>query len=381
MTSHRARIFGLLEGQGERDVAGRICDAFLIGLILANALAVVLVTDSAIEARYGVWFDAFEVISVGAFTAEYGLRVWSAPEHPFLRPMTPWRARMRYMRSPLAVIDLLAILPFYFGALVPYDLRLLRLFRVLRVLKLMRYSPTLETLLRVIRNERRTVFGSLCVLAVIILLSAAVLYHLEHDAQPQAFSNMGKAIWWAIATLTTVGYGDVIPVTVPGRVVGSVVMLLGVGIFALWTSVFASGFIEEMRKRSFVVTWKLVAQVPVFARLDAQRIAEIAAILIPEVAPPRHTVIRRGEAGNCMYFIVAGEVEVDLPHTVVRLGRGQFFGGLELLQRRERMATVTTLTECQLLRLDNDEFERLMNSEPALRDEIQLLAEERAASP
>lgn len=378
MNRIRARIFELLEGQGDRDPRARACDYFLIALILANALAAVLVTDRSLAAAYGPWFDLFEVLSVAVFTAEYALRIWSAPERPHTSPLSPARARLRYIRSPLAVVDLLAILPFYLGAFLPYDLRLLRLFRVLRVLKLMRYSPTLGTLAAVIHNERRTVFGSLCVLAVIILLSSAALYHLEHDAQPDAFGNMGRAMWWAVATLTTVGYGDVIPQTVPGRIVGSIVMLLGVGIFVLWTSVFASGFIEEMRKRRFVVTWKLVAQVPIFSRLDAERIAEIAAILIPEVVPQRHTVIRRGEAGNCMYFIVSGEVEMDLPHTVVRLGRGQFFGELSLLQRRERLATVTTLTECQLLRLDNDDFERLIDNEPELKDEITRLAEDRA---
>ena len=378
MLKHRARIFDLLEGHDGRDPAAKACDVFLIVLILANALAMALESESRLADAYGAYFAAFEAFSVAVFTIEYALRVWVSREHPKYGMGRPWRARLRYMLSPLAIVDLLAILPFFLSAFLPVDLRALRLFRMLRILKLARYSPALGTIAAVIKNESRAITGALCILVVIVVISSTLLYFLEREVQPKVFGSIPDAMWWAMATLTTVGYGDAVPVTTAGRIIGSVVMVMGIGIFVLWTSIFASGFMEETRKRSFVVTWKLVAQVPVFSRLDASRIAEIAGLLTPEVVPARHTVIRRGEAGDCMYFIVSGEVEVDLPHTEVRLGHGHFFGELALLQHSERMATVTTLTECQLLRLDNDDFERLMDSEPALKDEITRLALERA---
>ena len=378
MLKLRARFFDLLESHDGRDPAARTCDAFLLVLILANAVAMALESEQHLADAYGPYFFAFEAFSVAVFTVEYGLRVWVSREHPKFAGDRPWRGRLRYMMSPLAVIDLLAILPFYLSTFLPLDLRVLRLFRMLRILKLARYSPALGTIASVIRNESRAITGALCILVVIVVISSTLLYFLEREIQPKVFGSIPDAMWWAMATLTTVGYGDAVPVTTAGRIIGSVVMVLGIGIFVLWTSIFASGFMEETRKRNFVVTWKLVAQVPVFSGLDASRIAEIAGLLTPEVVPARHSVIRRGEAGDCMYFIVSGEVEIDLPHTVVRLGHGNFFGELALLQHTERMATVTTITECQLLRLDNDDFERLMDNEPRLKDDITRLAMERA---
>jgi voltage-gated potassium channel len=378
MPEPRLAVWNLLEGSGERQRAGRWCDTFLVSLIVLNALAYSLETVESVAVQWHAHFQAFEAFSVLVFTAEYALRLWAAPEDPRYADGREWTARRRFALSPLGIVDLLAFLPFFLAAFVPVDLRILRLLRLLRILKLARYSPALGTMATVLRNERRAVFGALCILAVLVVLSAAVMYQLEREAQPKAFGNIPQAMWWAVSTLTTVGYGDVTPITPAGRIVGSVVMFLGIGVFVLWTSIFAAGFIAETRKRNFVVTWKMVAQVPAFAGLDAGRIADIGQLLKPEVVPPRFTVIRRGEAPRAMFFVVSGELEVDMPTQIIHISEGQFFGEQALLEGTERRATVTSLTECQLLRLDRSDFVRLMEDEPDVRAAIERIANERA---
>lgn len=376
----RRKVWERLDGGGEQGGGASLADWFLIVLILLNTVALSLETVPAIENVWWLEFAAFEAFSILIFTAEYLLRLWSAPEDPRHGQLGPWRARLRFALSPQGLIDLLAILPFYGSFFLPADLRVLWLLRLLRILKLTRYSPALATMATVLRNERRAVLGALCILVVLVVLSSSAMYVLEGSAQPKAFGSIPLAMWWAMETLTTVGYGDVTPVTAAGRIAGSIVMMLGIGVFVLWTSIFAAGFIAETRKRNFVVTWNLVAGVPAFSRLDAQRIAHISQLLKPEIAPPRFTVIRRGEVPRAMFFVVSGELEVDLPTQVLHIHEGRFFGERELLEGTERRATVTTLTECHLLRLEKTDFERLMESEPELREEIARASRERAGS-
>lgn len=159
----------------------------------------------------------------------------------------------------------------FLSAYFAIDLRVLRLPRVLRILKLTRYSPALGTMAAVARKESRAILGALCFLIVIVMIASTAIHLLEAPGQPEIFGTIPDAMWWSIETLTTVGYGDAIPQAAAGRVVGAIVMLLGIGVFVLWTSIFAAGFLEESRKEGFVVTWQLVARVPVFARLDAAR--------------------------------------------------------------------------------------------------------------
>lgn len=377
MLALRRRAYEMLEGGvRERRIDG-LCDGFLATLIVLNAAAAVFETEEALAAPYAGLLRWFDIVSVALFTLEYGLRVWVAPERPRLGLEHPWRARLRYLGTPLALIDLAAILPFYLAMVAAIDLRVLRLFRLLRILKITRYSPALATMGRVLRKELRSVVAALVVLLVLILVSSALLHSIEGRLQPEAFGSVPRAMWWSVETLTTVGYGDVIPMTAAGRVVGSVVMLLGIGIFVMWTSIFASGFIEETRRRNFVVTWQLVARVPVFARLDAARIAQIAGLLEPEIVPAHYTVMRRGEPGEAMYFVVSGEVEVDIPPHLIRLGPGHFFGELALLEDSTHQATVSAITETHLLRLDREAFQRLRASEPALEDALRAIAEAR----
>ncbi len=377
MMNLRRQLYSVLEEGGERCHSGWFCNLFLIILITLNAVAVVLESVPSIASDYGAGFRSFEAASVAVFTVEYVLRLWTAAEIPNWSSRGPWYARCRHMVSFLGIIDLLAILPFYLSAIFGIDLRIFRILRALRILKLTRYSPALAIMATVVRMELRAIAGATVIVLVVLIVSATLIHHLESDAQPEMFGTIPHAMWWAMETLTTVGYGDAIPRTVLGRVVGAIVMFLGIGVFVMWTSIFAAAFLEESRKRSFVVSWRLVARVPVFKDLEAVRIAEIAGLLMPETLPPRFTVMRRGEAAEAMYFIASGDVEVEQPGRIFHLGPGHFFGALSLIEQTSRQATVTTLTDCRLLRLDGAGFRELMDAEPEIKAEIIRVTRER----
>jgi voltage-gated potassium channel len=215
---------------------------------------------------------------------------------------------------------------------------------------------------------------------VLLVLNAGVMFVLERDAQPKAFASIPAAMWWAIVTMATVGYGDVVPVTPVGKLFGGFVMILGIAMFAVPAGILATGFAVELRKRDFVVTWQTVAKVPLFAGLDAARIAEIARLLKREIVPAKYAVVRRGEPADAMFFIMSGEVEVDVLPVPRRMGRGQFFGEIALLRDTVRTATVTTLSECELLCLEVVDFRRLLDAHPDVKTSITQVAEQRLAT-
>src|SRR5215472_13472663 len=175
------------------------------------------------------------------------------------------------------------------------------------------------------------------------------MYLLERDEQPEAFGTLPAALWWAVVTLTTTGYGDEVPHTHLGHLLGSVVMICGIATFGLWTGILATGFAAESRRRNFLQTWDLVSKVPFFQSLDPSAITEITHMLRRLEVPERTAIIRRGKAGDCMYFIAAGEVQVDVRPEPIQLGAGTFFGELALLGDSVRSANVTTTMPSTLL--------------------------------
>lgn len=244
-TKLRKELYRLLEVGDSR--AGRVLNGLLMLLIAVNVAAVVVESVQTIYDPYQPWFDFLELFSIAVFSVEYVMRLWVCVESPARGE--GWRARLRYALTPLAIVDLLAILPFYLGVFFALDLRFLRALRLLRGLKFARYSTAMDLLLTVIRNEAATVASALFVMILIIVMAASGMYMIEHDAQPEAFQNIPRAIWWAAVTLTTVGYGDVVPITVGGKIFGLVITLAGVGMVALPAGILASGFSRELRKR------------------------------------------------------------------------------------------------------------------------------------
>ena len=247
MSTLRRRAYQLLENPAA-EPAGRLLNILLIALIIANVAAIILHSVPSVGARYGPWFVLFEWFSILLFTVEYGVRVWSAVERGG-RYKAPIRGRIRYMLSPLALIDLVAILPFYLTFLLPVDLRFMRIFRLLLIFKLTRYHTSMSLLIRVVRSEAGPIAAALFILLTLLIAAASFAFLAEHEAQPQAFASIPDAMWWAIVTMTTVGYGDMVPVTAVGKVVGGLIAIIGLGMVALPAGMLASGFSEQLHQR------------------------------------------------------------------------------------------------------------------------------------
>lgn len=342
----------------------------LVALILVSVVAAVLDTVPEIARDWDVTLAAIEFFCVGLFTVEYGLRVWASVEDRAGRYEHPLWGRLRYLVTPMALIDLIAILPTWLFLLLPGDFLLLRTLRILRVLKITRYSPALAVFEIVLVNERRSLLAAATILAVALLLAAGTLHHLEGGVQPEAFGSIPAAMWWAIVTLTTVGYGDVVPITPAGRIAGGLTAVIGLGMFALPTAILGAGFVHEVQKRSFAATAAMVARVSLFQHLPPAQLAELTALLHPRVLPSRYTVLRRGEHPDAVYFIDEGKVVMRYKDRRIVLGSGSFFGEMALLEGRPRQVSIITLTSCRLLELRAGDFHRLMAGDPQLRHNI-----------
>lgn len=247
--SLKQRTYEILNLSREKGDLSWWVDMLLITLISLNALALILETVEPIYQQHAVFFYYFELVSVIIFSVEYVLRVWSANAAPAYRK--PFTGNLRYALTPLALIDLLAVLPFYLP-LLGFDFRIartLRLFRLLRLFKISRYTKALHHISTVFRDKREELGISLTFTTLLLLLASTLMYYAEHEAQPEAFSSIPETMWWGIATLTTVGYGDVYPVTALGKLLGGVIAVIGIGLFALPTGILASGFSEELSKK------------------------------------------------------------------------------------------------------------------------------------
>lgn len=246
-TAWRQRTFQVLEMKDETSRFSFLVNTFIMLLIVINVIAIILESVKPYQAVYGRWFDSLELFSITIFTVEYLLRVWSSTESSVYG--RGWRGRLRYMVTPMAVVDLAAILPFYLSMFVSFDARILRILRLLRVFKLSRHFAVLGVLGTVLRNESKTLISAIFVMIILVVLAAAGIYVVERNDQPEVFGSIPSAMWWATVTLTTVGYGDVVPITVTGRLLGVVITVLGVGMAALPAGIIASGFTTELARR------------------------------------------------------------------------------------------------------------------------------------
>ncbi|WP_244067952.1 cyclic nucleotide-gated ion channel [Bradyrhizobium sp. Ce-3] len=375
----RDRLYELLERDDLPHSGGSRFAGVIVAIIAIDVLAAILASVPEFEVQFGWLFTAIEIVAVVAFALEYAARLWSVVGHS-LRDMTPGRARLEYACSALGVIDLLAFLPSAV-ALAIGDKTALVLFGMLPFLKLVRYSTAMRSLLAALHAERRTLFGCVVILTGAVLLFAALLYAIEHKVQPDKFGTMPQAMWWAIVTLGTVGYGDVVPVTPLGRIVTVVAIVVGFAMIALPVAIISTAFADEVRRRDFVVTWGMLARVPLFSHLNAADIADIMRLLRSQTIEAGEVLVRRGDAASSMYFITAGEVEIDLPSQRVRLADGAFFGEIALLRRTSRSGTVTATRKTKLLLLDAQDFHALIERMPALAAHVRETAEARLADP
>lgn len=377
----RARIHELLDpasqGHTAREVRAIEVLTILIGI---SSVSAGTVENLAPQAR------AVAATVTGAvatlFFLEYLARVWIAPENPLLTSGRRAGARIRWVFSIEGIIDLLAVMPAL--AAISGEASLgaesASVFVLLWVVKLATHAPGVGLIARVFHNER-SALAAAAALFVIVLFSAATLaYWVEGDRQPAHFGSIPASLWWAVVTLTTTGYGDVVPLSPAGRMIGGVVMLCGISVLALLAGILANGFAAEVRRREFVHIWELVARVPFFSDIGAIAISDIVERLRSRRYPVGAMVIRKGAAGESMFFIVSGEVEVRLGTGVKTLRDGDFFGEMALLDRRPRTADVVTVKPCTVLVLNVADFYQLAGQQPALVAAIEAEAKRRRAS-
>ena len=246
-TTLRKRVHEVLEQSKHGDHFGRIVDICLIILIVANVIAVIMETVESVYLYFQTSFMVFEIVSLIIFTLEFGLRLWSSAENDDFKD--PAKARIEYLKSPSAIIDILAIAPSFLSLIIPMDLRFLRVLRLIRLLKLTRYSTALNMLVDVIVRERNSFLACIFILSVLLVVAASGAYIVENQAQPENFGSIPAAMWWAVATLTTVGYGDVTPVTAMGKFFGAFITIIGIGVAALPAGILASGLAENLANR------------------------------------------------------------------------------------------------------------------------------------
>ncbi len=250
MSIIKKRTFQIIQAGEKADIASRLFDFFIIGLIMLNVIAIIVETFTIPEALKSI-LSVIEAISVIIFTVEYMLRLWTAdllyPQYGAVK------SRIKYVFSFMAIIDLLAILPFYIPFVFPIDLRVLRALRIIRLFRLFkvsRYTSALNTIADVFKKKSSQLLSSFFVVALLMIISSILMYSVEHEIQPEKFKNAFSGLWWAVATFTTVGYGDIYPVTAAGKVLSSVIALLGIGLVAVPTGIISAGFVEVVSDKS-----------------------------------------------------------------------------------------------------------------------------------
>ncbi len=343
-------------------------------LILANVLAVILQSVDSLYSDYNHIFIQLQETSYAVFVFEYFVRIYRCLVSKTILVEQPF-VRLRVMFSPIMIIDLFVIVLFYLKTQLGIDLRLLRLFRVLSIFQVMQNSGALHVLQSILVRERRTLLSAVLIMSVLVVLEAAIIYALEHPVQPEVFSSIPEAMWWTMTTLTTVGYGDAVPITPLGKFFGIIVMFIGIAMFAIPTGILVSAFYHEIKRKDFIATWDLVAQVPFFSNLTATEIAQIADLLSLHVVRAEEVIFNRGDQADCMYFIVAGVVEIKKPGKVENIKGGDFFGEIGILYNIPRIADATAKAETELLLLNSRDVELFMEYHPKLRNRIREAAE------
>ncbi|MBX9698873.1 MAG: cyclic nucleotide-gated ion channel/potassium channel family protein [Acetobacteraceae bacterium] len=328
-------------------------------LVLSAVVLATLATDHAIDESGGLLLDSLLVACVLGMLADWLGRAWQAR-----------RAEggvQGYLTSGFGVLDAIAALAVPLAFLIGARDDPLWLFGGLWVLKLVEAAPRLGRLGRVLKREVGSLLAVAALGAILLFLSAAAVHGLEGSGNPEGFGTIPRTLWWGINTVTGVGI-EAAPESVPGRLIAGGLMVLGLGVFGLWAGILASGFTAEGRREEFLGSWELVCRVPFLKAMGPAAIADLAGALRRVDVPESTVVVRRGQRGECMYFVAEGEVEVEVPTGPVTLAEGSFFGELALLEGGSgvRNATVRCKRPASLLVLDVADFRALLARHPTL---------------
>jgi len=325
--------------------------------LAAGLVALLILTVEPVYAQGRMWIELVLWLCLVVFIWEWLVRLYYSRTH---------HGVMGYLTTAGGVIDTASALAVPIALACGVTTKSAWLFGAIWLLKLAPQLTSLKLLRRVIVVEAGPLASVLAIFLLVLFVASTLVHVLERDEQPDVFGSVPATLWWAVATLTTTGYGDVVPHTPLGRLVAAIVMVCGLFIFGLWTGIIATGFAAENRRQNFIKTWEYVSKVPFFGRLAPGAITDVTQMLRRLDLPPKAIVVRRGAIGDCMYFIASGAVEVELPDKRVRLGEGAFFGELALLGNNIRTANVVTKETSTLLVLDLVDFRLLMARHPEL---------------
>ncbi|HEY1706652.1 MAG TPA: cyclic nucleotide-gated ion channel [Rhizomicrobium sp.] len=368
--SWREWTFAVLE-EGQIDsFAGRAIEVFLIALILANVAAVALETVAAINARFDSLFDAFEKVSIAIYTVEYLLRVWAAVEDPRIGALGPIRGRIAFVLRPLMIVDFLAFAPSYLGVMFTVDLRVLRVFRMFRLLKLARYSQALQALLGVFFAERSALFASMLLLLATMCVGGEVMYFAEGSVQPDKLGSIPAAMYWAITTLTTVGYGDITPETPLGKLVAGVVMVTGLGLFALPIGIIANGFVNGLSRRRFAISWRMLRELPLFEGLDMTVLDDVLEAATSIIVREHGQLTYGGAEARTFYLIVGGQALADDGETLREIGPGAMIGAEAMDHAGLYRDTVLARTDLRAIAISAEELRWLARKYPLVDERL-----------
>src|SRR5579862_4543065 len=363
------------EGQIDT-LPGRIIEVLLVLLIIANVAAVALETIPSISAKFHPFFSAFEQFSLVAYALEYVARVWSSIEDPRIGVRGPVQGRIAFALRPLMMVDFLAFGPSILGLFLGFDFRVLRIFRLFRLLKLARYSQALQALLSVLFAERSALFASLILLLSTVCFCGELMHLAEGSIQPKVLGTMPNAMYWAITTLATVGYGDITPVTPLGKLIAGMTMVMGITAFALPVGIIANGFVTGLNRRRFAITWTMLRRQPLFQGFDVEALNAVLEVLTSAIVREHSQLTVAGRDANTFWLVVSGRACSENGGTR-EIGPGKAIGVEAYTHDATYEETVTAETELRVVALPGDELRRLCRKFPLLRERIETMLAER----
>lgn len=372
-------LFAMLESD---TAAHRYVDAYHY-LISVSAIivtvTVVLSTHVTIDQVHRPLMRIFQNIAGVVLLVDFLLRIYLAVQkcESEIECSEQSRHLKSYLFSYYGFIDFIAVLPLFMNLSGIREDDFKAIFGIISFLKLARYSPALTILKDVAISERKPLLAALYLMLILTLLNSTILYFVERNVNPEGFGSLLHAMWWSIITLATVGYGDVVPVTPVGKLLGGMSAILGFGMFALPAGILASGFAQEVKRLKYVTSWNMVANVPIFSHMEAGVIAEIARLLRVKRFIKNEIIVKEGDTGDAMYFILDGEVEVKSGDWKTTLKNSDFFGEIALVKDIRRTATVTAKKRCETLELSTYDFKKYITHKPEILAKIEEIAEQR----